>query len=300
MSGLSAADRPGRLAVGVVGAGRVGAVLGAALERVGHHVVAVSAVSTASRARAERLIPGAEILPPDEVVRRADLALLAVPDDDLRPLVTGLVEADAVRAGQLIAHTSGAHGVGVLAAAGARHALPLALHPVMTFTNRPEDLDRLAGISWGVTAPPELLPVAQALVVEMGGEPEVVAEEDRPLYHAALAHGANHLVTLVNEAMDLLREAGVTHPERMLAPLLSAALDNTLRLGDAALTGPVARADAGTVRVHLRTLAEHAPDAVQSYLALARRTADRAIAGGRLRATDAETLLGVLAGRADS
>ncbi len=288
-------DRPGRLKIGVIGAGRVGSVLGAALARAGHSVVAVTAVSAASVARAARLLPDAEILSADQVAAKADLLLLAVPDDTLGKLVAGLADTGAIRPGQLIAHTSGAHGVEVLEPATRLGALPMALHPVMTFAGRPEDLDRIAGISYGITAPQQLRPVAEVLVVEMGGEPEFIAEADRTLYHAALAHGANHVTTLVNEAMDLLRQAGIVHPERMIAPLLSAALDNTLRLGDAALTGPVVRGDAGTVAAHLETLAARAPDSVAAYLALARRTADRAIDAGRLRPLDAEALLGVLA-----
>ncbi|MGH8777264.1 MAG: Rossmann-like and DUF2520 domain-containing protein [Jiangellaceae bacterium] len=286
-------DRPGRLSVGVVGVGRVGSVLGAALRRAGHQVVAASAVSSGSLARAARLLPDAEILPVDQVAAKADLLLLAVPDDALASLVAGLAETGSIQAGQLIVHTSGAHGIDVLAPAAG--ALPVALHPVMTFTGRPEDLDRIAGISYGITAPEQMRPVAEVLVLEMGGEPEWIAEADRTLYHAALAHGANHVTTLVNEALALLRQAGVVHPERMVAPLLSAALDNTLRLGDAALTGPVARGDSGTVAAHLATLTARAPDSVAAYLALARRTADRAIESGRLRSTDAEALLEVLA-----
>jgi predicted short-subunit dehydrogenase-like oxidoreductase (DUF2520 family) len=124
-----------------------------------------------------------------------------------------------------------------------------------------------------------------------------VAEDDRPLYHAALAHGANHLVTLVNEALDRLRDAGVEHPDKVLGPLLEAALHNALRMGDAALTGPVSRGDAGTVAQHLDRLAAIAPESVPPYLALARRTADRAIASGRLRPLDAGPLMDVLATR---
>lgn len=290
-------DRPGRLRIGVIGAGRVGSVLGAALRRAGHPVVATTAVSAPSLTRAARLLPEAEVLSADEVARRAELLLVAVPDDTLPNLVAGLVRTGAVRSGQIVVHTSGAHGVAALAPATRAGALCLAVHPVMTFTGRPEDLDRITGISYGVTAPPELRPVAEALVVEMGGEPEWVAEPDRPLYHAALAHGANHLTTLVNEAMDLLRQAGVAHPERMIAPLLSAAVDNTLRLADGALTGPVVRGDAGTVATHLDTLAARAPESVAAYLALARRTADRAVGSGRLRTLDAEPLLDVLTNR---
>jgi hypothetical protein len=129
----------------------------------------------------------------------------------------------------------------------------------------------------------------------MGGEPAWIAESARPLYHAALALGANHLVTLVSQAMELLSAAGVADPGRMLGPLLGAALDNALRSGDAALTGPVARGDAGTVAAHLTELRRHAPRTVSSYLAMARATADRALAGGRLKPETAEALLGVLA-----
>src|SRR5581483_5286159 len=114
-------------------------------------------------------------------------------------------------------------------------------------------------------------------------------------YHAALANAANHLVTLVAESADLLDRAGVDNPARMLGPLLGAALDNALRSGDAALTGPVARGDAGTVAAHLHVLAAAAPEAVPSYVAMARLTADRALAAGRLSPAAAAALLDVLA-----
>ena len=76
----------------------------------------------------------------------------------------------------------------------------------------------------------------------------------------------------------------MAEPHRVIAPLLSAALDNALRLGDAALTGPVARGDAGTVAAHLRELADQTPDVRPTYVALARATAERALASGRLSA----------------
>src|SRR4051812_12337670 len=202
-------SRPGRLTVGIVGAGRAGTVLGAALARAGHHIIAVSGVSDASRRRAAALLPDVPVVPVDEVSRSAALLLLTVPDDTLADLVIGLAATGAVREGQLVAHVSGAHGVGILEPATRAGALPLALHPVMTFAGAPEDLDRLSGCPFGVTAPEPLRPVAEALVVEMGGEPVWVPEEARPLYHAALAGGANHLVTLVNTAAALLADAGV-------------------------------------------------------------------------------------------
>ena len=291
-----AAPHPARLRVGVIGAGRVGSVLAAALGRAGHRIVAASAVSDASVQRIGRNLPGVPLLPPDQVLARADLVLLTVPDDVLPGLVAGLVATGSPMQGRLVVHASGRHGLAVLEPAVRHGALPLALHPVMTFTGRPDDIDKLAGICFGVTAPAALRPAAEALVVEMGGEPVFIAEEDRDLYHAALASAANHLVTLVVQAADLLQEAGVADPGRMLGPLLFAALDNALRLGDAALTGPVARGDADTVASHIEALRAASPEALAAYVALARLTADRALAAGSLAAPDAQRLLDVLAG----
>lgn len=280
-----AAGRPARLAVGVVSAGRVGAVLGASLAAAGHRVVATSGVSRASAQRAAALLPGVPLEAPDEVVTQADLALLAVPDDALAGLVRGLAAAGAFRPGQIVVHTSGAHGVALLDPATERGVLPLALHPVMTFTGRTEDVARLAGASVGVTAAAgdeAAWSVGEALVVEMGAEPVRVPEELRPLYHAALAHGANHLVTLVRDCVQLLDDAGIGPAERLVAPLLSAALDNALRHGDRALTGPVARGDASTLRTHLAVLEATDPELAQTYRVLAGRTAHRAADSGLL------------------
>ncbi|MDQ1293903.1 MAG: hypothetical protein QG608_1785 [Actinomycetota bacterium] len=288
--------RPGRLGVGVVGAGRVGSVIGSALRAAGHAVVGVSAVSRASRERAEAMLPGVPVLDVPDVVRRSELVLLTVPDDVLPDLVGGLAETGAWQPGQLVVHCSGRFGWKVLEPAVGRGGIPLALHPAMTFTGTSLDLSRLTGCCFGVSAPATVLPIAQALVVEMGAEPVTVPEDSRPLYHAALTHGSNHLVTLVSQALDLLRAAGVEHPAGILAPLLSAALDNALRSGDAALTGPVSRGDAGTVRTHVEAVASSGvPDALVAYRVLARITADRSLSSGRLRPAQAEPLLEALA-----
>ena len=289
-------DRPGRLAVGVVGVGRVGAILGSALAAAGHRVVAASGVSELSRNRAEILLPGVPLMAPPDVLELADLVLLTVPDDALANLVAGLAAVGAVRSGQLVVHASGRFGTSVLTPAVRAGALPLALHPAMTFTGTSLDLGRLIGCPFGVTAPDPLRPVAEALVIEMGGEPIWIDENARPLYHAALAHGSNHLVTLVAQSMDLLAAAGIGDPARLVGPLLGAALDNALRSGDAATTGPVVRGDAGTVGQHVLAIGAVSPEILATYRALARATADRALASRRLHPADAEALLDALAG----
>lgn len=291
--------RPGRLGVGIISAGRVGAVLGSALRSVDHHVIGVHAVSEASRERAEMLLPGVPLLSIEEIVERAELVLLAVPDDALAPLVQGLADLGRWQPGQLVVHTSGRYGIEVLAPAQRLGAIPIALHPAMTFSGWSTDVARLTGCPMAVTAPAAFLPVGQALAVELGGEPFVLDEAARPAYHAALAHGANHLVTLVGQAVRVLEAIGVDDGAATLRPLLAAALDRSLREGaDHALTGPVARGDAGTVRSHLAALAdlvdpttgEPLDDVVGTYRALARATLERREAAGLLGAEAARAV----------
>ncbi|NKY35997.1 DUF2520 domain-containing protein [Nocardia speluncae] len=291
---------PARLTVGIVSAGRVGSTLGAALERAGHVVFGVAAISDASVRRARTRLPESRILPVEEVAARCELLILAVPDAELAGLVRGLASARTVRPGTIVAHTSGANGIAILAPLEEAGVRPLAIHPAMTFTGHDEDLSRLANACFGITAADEIgYAIAQSLVIEMGGEPVRVAEEHRTLYHAALAHGSNHLVTLVLDAVQALRDAlagpGLLGqqtiddqpnglPERLLAPLVSAALDNALRRGQAALTGPVARGDTAAVAAHLNALTAADPQIAAGYRAMSRRTAERAQAPAELRA----------------
>ncbi|MER5838485.1 DUF2520 domain-containing protein, partial [Streptomyces sp. NPDC002130] len=262
---------------------RVGTAVGAALERAGHVVSACSAVSSASVARAVKRLPDTEILPAADVAARSELLILAVPDDQLADLVRGLAATQAVKPGTLVAHTSGANGIAILAPLTELGALPLAIHPAMTFTGHDEDTARLSSACFGITAADDIgYAIAQSLVLEIGGEPVRVREENRALYHAALAHGSNHLVTLVVDAVEALRASlqgdellgqqlvdgdpgGVA--ERVLQPLLSAALDNALRRGPSALTGPVARGDAAAVDTHLRVLTDLDPELAAGYRA---------------------------------
>ena len=284
--------RPARLKVGIVSAGRVGTALGMALERADHVVVACSAISTTSLRLAERRLPDTPVLPVPEVAAHAELLLLTVPDAELPGLVGGLAATGAVRRGTIVAHTSGANGVSVLTPLSEQGCVPLAIHPAMTFTGAEEDVARLADACFGITATDEIgYAIAQSLVLEIGGEPFRVAEQSRTLYHAALAHGSNHIVTLMADALTALRAALAGEgllgqesvgdspgglAERIVGPLARAALENTLQRGQAALTGPVARGDAAAVAAHLVALDDVDPLLAQAYCADSLRTAQRA------------------------
>jgi predicted short-subunit dehydrogenase-like oxidoreductase (DUF2520 family) len=288
--------RPARLKVGIISAGRVGTALGVALERADHVVVACSAISQASRLRAQRRLPDTPVLAPPDVAADAELLLLAVPDSELAGLVSGLAATSAVRSGTIVAHTSGANGIAILAPLTRDGCIPLAVHPAMTFTGSDEDIARLPDACFGITAADEVgHAIAQSLVLEMGGEPFCVREDARVLYHAALAHASNHLVTVLADALEALRAAlrgsellgqqsvddqpgGIA--ERIVGPLARAALENTLQRGQAALTGPVARGDAAAVAGHLAALERADPQLAEAYRVNGLRTARRAHAPG--------------------
>lgn len=278
----------------MIGAGRVGAVLAAALREAGYPISAVAGESTASRTRIETLLPGVRVDKPTAVARSCDLLLLTVPDDMLANVAAMLSASGAIRSGQVVVHTAGKHGLGVLEPAAACGARVLAMHPALTFTGTERDLARLPGCVYGVTATADTRALAERIAGDLDSSVMWVPESGRALYHAALAHGANHLVTLVAQAMELLEEAGASDPAATLRPLLAAALDNALAEGDAALTGPIVRGDVETVRAHLHDIAAHAPDTLESYVALARATANRAVLDGRLLPIRAAKLTRVL------
>jgi predicted short-subunit dehydrogenase-like oxidoreductase (DUF2520 family) len=296
--------RPARLAIGIISAGRVGTALGVALERAEHVVVACSAISQASRQRAERRLPDTPVLPVDGVASQADLLLLAVPDTELAGLVSGLSATGSVRPGAIVAHTAGAAGIAVLNPLTEQGCVPLAIHPAMTFTGSDEDIVRLSDACFGVTAADEVgYAIAQSLVLEIGGEPFRVDEDVRTLYHAALAHAGNHVITVLLDAVEALRgalrgqgllgqelvgDAPGGLAERVIGPLARASLENALQRGQAALTGPVARGDAAAVIAHLQALHELDPELAQAYRTNSLRTAQRAHAPADVFAALAE------------
>lgn len=222
-------NRPsGRLGVGIVGAGKVGPVLGAALAGAGHAIVGISAVSQESRDRADAMLPGVPILEVPDVVERSELVILAVPESELAPLVDGLAKAGVWQAGQLVLHTVAGLGTSVLQPAVAAGAIPLALHPALAFTGTSMDLIRLRESYCAVTAPTPVQPIGQALAVEIGAEPVLIAEADRAAYGEAIDTATQFSAAIIGQAITLLDGIGVESPGAVLASLVRSTVDNAL------------------------------------------------------------------------
>ncbi|GAA3659176.1 DUF2520 domain-containing protein [Microbacterium marinilacus] len=218
--------RDGRLGVGVIGAGRVGPVIGAALAGAGHALTGIT--SGSDDERVEAILPGVPVLDALEVVRRSELVVIAVPRDELPGLVAGLAELGAWQVGQLVLHTDAAHGIDVLHPAAERGAIPLAVHPAIAFTGTSMDLRQLAASYAAVTAPTAVLPIAQALAVELGCEPVVVAEEDRAAYAEAIETASEFSRQIVHQATGILRGIGIDNPGGYLSALVRSTVDHAL------------------------------------------------------------------------
>lgn len=242
------------LDVGVIGMGHVGPAIASAMRASGATIVGVSARSEEAQDRAEAMLPGVEIMDPVDVARKAQVLFLAVPDAQIEKLTNELVDAGAIRPGTVLAHLCGALGTKPLERAARKGAITVALHPVMTFSGTSLDVLRLLGCPTAYTCSPVAEPVALALIQQLGGDPFALAEEDRSLYHAGLAHTANHLVTLIAQGMQILGAAGIDEPEGVAGPLAKVAVARALEEGMSGLTGPVARGDMATVDKHLEAL----------------------------------------------
>lgn len=219
---------PTRLGVGVIGAGRVGPVMAQALAGAGHHLVGITKPLGDDDDRVSGVVPGVVFLDVPDLVERSELVIIAVPDSELVEVVSGIAATSGWQSGQIVAHTSIRHGLDVLDPARQAGAIPLALHPLMEFTGTSVDLVRMKEAWCVVSAPAVATPIGQALAVEMGMEPLVVAPEHREAVAGAIALATSFSSTTIREAADRLMSAGVTNPGVVMATLVRSSVENAL------------------------------------------------------------------------
>ncbi|MGO1435730.1 MAG: Rossmann-like and DUF2520 domain-containing protein [Canibacter sp.] len=231
--------REGRLGIGVIGAGHVGPVLAHALAGAGHQLTGINAIGDEARERVEAMLPGLAIRDIDDIVRTSELVLFAIPGSELPQLIQGLTDADVWQPGQILVHTAPELGYTVFKPAFAAGIIPLALHPALVFTGTTLDLARMPEATVAVTAPGPVIPIGQALAVEIGGEPVLVADDDRKAYADALDAAQQFSRAVVTQATDALREIGLSRPDRVVGGLVRAAVDEALMAAAPSQDGPI-------------------------------------------------------------
>ncbi|MEC3909259.1 DUF2520 domain-containing protein [Sphingobium sp. CR2-8] len=269
-------DTPPYRRIGIIGTGRVAQAMALALHAHSVDPMLVWGRTPTRRdaitARIGHSAPAQDLA---QIASACDLILIAVSDDAIAPIVAALAEQRPTGA-PLILHLSGRSGAAILTPLAQRGALTAAVHPAMTFTGDPDrEVARMIGARFVVTGSTRpATGAAERLVALIGGVVEHVAEAQRALYHAALCHAANHLVTLMAGSCDALATAGIADPAALLAPLVRAALDNSLDRGIGGLSGPLLRGDADTIRDHLAAISAHSPRLLPAYRAMATATLD--------------------------
>lgn len=265
------AGEAGLPAIGIVGAGPVGTTLGAAFSRAGWPVVAVASRSPDRRERFRRLVPDARgFAEPSALLDEVSLVFLCVPDDAIRAVAGSL----RLYSGQALVHTSGALGPDVLEPAMAAGTQAGSFHPLVAFADVDRALAAVAGATIAIDADPELGSLLADLAESIGAVPVRLAPGSKAAYHAAAVLAAGGFVALLDAVARLGAVAGLDERSAvgLFGRLSEQTLANARELGiAAALTGPVARGDAGTVALHVRALEEHAPDVVPLYRAAAER-----------------------------
>lgn len=259
--------------VAIIGPGRVGTLLAVACARAGWRVVAIGGGTASARETLARSVAGSRPCDtPVEAAARAELVVLCVPDDALEAVATDLAVADVLGPEHRVVHVAGASGCAPLQRAALTGARVAACHPAMTIPAGAHDPDLLVGVAWAVTAAASDRGWAAELVTQLGGDPHVVPEDARVLYHAGLAVASNAVGAAVATARRLLLAAHLDDPRAFLAPLIEASITNVLAAGAEALTGPIVRGDLGTVGAHLRAIERDTPELTRAYRALARAT----------------------------
>lgn len=280
-------------ALGLIGAGRVGTGLATNFARAGWKIVAVASRSRATACSLARRIRGARVCTPQEVVDRADLVFLTVPDDAIAEVAASL----RWRKGAACVHCSGAAELDTLKKAVSDGALAGGFHPLRMFGERRESADALSGCAIALAGPEALVRTLARLARSVGARPLRLPEGGRALYHAAANFSGAFVIALIEETVALWGKLGVSRNDALAAllPLLRGTVDNVEKLGTAGgLGSAIARGDVGTIRRHLDALARTAPESIELYRLLSLRTVPVAIAKGTLKPQAAKRLAALL------
>ena len=279
------------LRVALIGSGRVGTAVASLLATSGHEIVGVTSRTPESARRAGELL-GTSVFSPDNPAE-ADLYLIGTPADAVGPTTTQLAAKIGLD-GRVCVHFAGVTGIEPLEPARRKGAATCALHPVQACPDVESAIRNLPGSTWGVTCSEGSLEWTRDLIEkDLRGRVTVVAESDRPAWHAAAVMTSNGLAALLASSEHLLAGIDVSEPESVLGPLAQGTLDNALAGGGGAmtLTGPVVRGEVETVRTHIEGLRRLSEEHVATYRSVTRMILDAGQKAGRVDRSIYESMI---------
>ena len=286
-------DRDAGDAIAILGLGKVGTAVGHLLKSAGYRIIAVADQSPAALKKGIPFTGGQAFETPVEAAAAANCVIITTTDDAIASVCREIVANGAVREGDKVIHMSGAGGLDLLAPARQVGAHVASIHPIQSFADVEGAIMNIPGSTFGITADDEVRAWAVSMVTALKGVPFFVPERDKALYHAAACMASNYLTTLMHMVETTYRALGLNRTEAIRAfwPLVRGTLLNIETRGAVeALTGPIARGDAGTIEKHLRALRETLPDFLNAYCELGLMTVDMALQNGTLTRERAQTI----------
>jgi predicted short-subunit dehydrogenase-like oxidoreductase (DUF2520 family) len=284
-------DKP---AIAIIGPGKVGTTLAILAARAGYAIAGVAGRNADhARASAGAIGPNVRVAAPAEIAPLGQLVLLTVPDDAIEAVCRQLADACAFATGAVVAHCSGAIASTVLAPAHACGCTVGSLHPLQTFPSAEMGVKKFPGTHCFCEGDAPAVAVLEALAAAIGGKPVRLLGEGKLLYHATAVLASNYFVGLIDAALATAGHAGIARADALnaLAGLLRATLENILALGpEKALTGPIARGDAGLVAHQCADIAAADPRLGAIYRVLGDWTIDVAIRKGTIDPPTADAL----------
>jgi len=284
--------------IAIIGPGRVGTALGTLAARAGLTVAAVGARrADAAAAAAERIGEPARAMDPAGAAALGQLVLLTVSDDAIQPLCEQLAATGAFLRGAVVAHCAGVLGSEVLAAAADAGCHVGSMHPLQSFPAIEVSGADLTGVSCFCEGDDTALAALTTFARQLGGTPVTLSSAGKALYHAAAVTAGNYVTTLLDAAVAMCEQAGIS-PDAAREGLAALAAATAANAGTmdlpASLTGPVARGDVGTIRRHLAAMEACPADIRRLYGICAMRTVDLAVRKGSIDPATARQLRQIL------
>ncbi|MGD1152516.1 MAG: DUF2520 domain-containing protein [Syntrophales bacterium] len=264
-------------AVAILGLGKVGTAVGFLLRQAGYGIVAVASRSKASLTQGIVYTGGKPYLNFSEAALQANCIIIATSDDAIAYVCNRISSEGGIKPGTKVIHMSGAGGLDLLESARDAGARVACIHPLQSFADVESAIRNIPGSTFGITSGDEIRKWSVQMVRDLGGVPFFISDADKPLYHAAACIASNYLTTLIHMVEEIYQSLGLSREDtiRAIWPLVMGTIGNIESKGTVqALTGPVARGDAGTIRKHAEALRQKLPDLLQAYSALGILTAD--------------------------
>jgi predicted short-subunit dehydrogenase-like oxidoreductase (DUF2520 family) len=282
----------------IIGAGMVGTAIGHLLKNAGYKIVAIADESSTALRRAQSYTGGKAYRKPQEVLREAGCILITTPDDIISSVCKDIARSPLIR-GKYIFHMSGAGGLDLLEPAKKAGAAVASIHPLQSFSSIDNAVQNIPSSYFGITADTKARKQAETIVLALGGKPIYISARQKPLYHAAACVASNYLVSLLNTVESIYQSIGISEKDAKKAylPLIYGSLKNIELSGSIqALTGPIARGDAGTIQKHVDAINANLPQYASLYSSLGLVTVNLARKKGTLNLRQAKKISDILKG----